>query len=567
MSADRNQPAASREAPVSVSGVMAMTGLHARASKPFWADAWDHVTSKLAARLALVWISIVVALAILAPVIASGHPLVLREFGPSGELLGVSSPLFDNLRPGELFGLVLGLLGLVFFVLPLPLSRQSRLAMIFAATLQGGLTILIASILELNALSRDPWGWLEAMRDPDALGLKLTAGFVFAGPFALLAIVVPIVNPLPRRIVVITLTALLAVVSIGHTWGEPDPVFDYRERERTGEIQAVYTLVPFSPFERQLDRDARNRSEGTSLDETLAKRVVTPLRPLVGPLPPDQLDRVPPELDRLPLDADQIDEFEAAYAEWRAQAESPTRADVQRALERIMGGSGARYWLGTDGQGQDVLAHLIHACRLSISIGLISTGIAVTIGIIIGSLMGYFGGLVDLLLYRLVEIVQGVPVLFLLIIAAGVLPKNVYVMMAIIGCFGWTGDARFIRAEFLKLRKMDFVQSAQAVGLPLRSILFKHMLPNGITPVLVNASFAIAAAILFESALSFLGLGPPDQASWGKLIASAIGEAGVFYHWLAVYPTLAIFLTVLSFVLLGEAFRDAIDPKRKKARV
>jgi peptide/nickel transport system permease protein len=208
---------------------------------------------------------------------------------------------------------------------------------------------------------------------------------------------------------------------------------------------------------------------------------------------------------------------------------------------------------------------MMYACRLSISIGLISTGISVFIGIVVGSLMGYFGGWVDMLLSRVLEIFMGVPVLFLLIVAAAVLPRNTYMMMAIIGFFTWTLTARFIRAEFLKLRNQDFVQAAHSSGLPLSSVLFKHMLPNGVTPVLVQASFAIASAILFESYLSFLGLGPIDQASWGKLLASATGSTGTFIWWLAVFPGMAIFLTVLSYNLLGEAFRDAIDPKLRKA--
>jgi len=141
------------------------------------------------------------------------------------------------------------------------------------------------------------------------------------------------------------------------------------------------------------------------------------------------------------------------------------------------------------------------------------------------------------------------------------------VMMIIIGCVSWTGAARFTRAEFYKLRNQDFVQSARAVGLPLRSILFKHMLPNGVTPVLVDASFAIAAAILIEAILSFLALGPANQASWGALLSNAKSPEGLFVWWLAIFPGLAIFLTVLAYNLIGEAFRDAIDPKLKKARV
>ena len=228
---------------------------------------------------------------------------------------------------------------------------------------------------------------------------------------------------------------------------------------------------------------------------------------------------------------------------------------------------GPGYTLGTDSLGRALLSQLLHACRLSISFGLVSTSIAVVIGVTIGALMGYFGGWVDMALYRLVEVFMAIPLLFLLIVAAAVLPKNTYVMMAIIGCVTWTGSARFIRAEFYKLRGQDFVQSARSVGLPLRSVLFKHMLPNGVTPVLVDASFAIAAAILAEAVLGFLGLVNPNQPSWGKLLSDATNQVGRFMWWLAIFPGLAIFLTVLSYNLIGEALRDAIDPKLKKARV
>ncbi len=223
------------------------------------------------------------------------------------------------------------------------------------------------------------------------------------------------------------------------------------------------------------------------------------------------------------------------------------------------------FFLGTDPIGRDVLAQMLWACRLSISIGLVSTGLSVLIGIIIGALMGYFGGWVDLVLSRVVEIFMAVPVLFLLIVAASALPRNTYVMMTIIGCVTWTGSARFIRAEFLKLRNQDFVQSCRAVGLPLHSVLFRHMLPNGVTPVLVQASFGVAAAIIAEATLSYLGLGPYGQPSWGKLLSLTTGETGVFLWWMAVFPGLAIFLTVLAYNVLGENFRDAIDPKMRKA--
>jgi peptide/nickel transport system permease protein len=241
-------------------------------------------------------------------------------------------------------------------------------------------------------------------------------------------------------------------------------------------------------------------------------------------------------------------------------------ADVDR-LAQFKGTSFGerRVLLGTDALGGDVLSQMLWACRLSISIGLVSTGISVIIGVTMGAIMGYFGGKVDMILFRIVEIFMAVPVLFLLIVAAGVLPRDTYVMMAIIGCFSWTGAARFTRAEFMKLRNQDFVQAAKATGLPLRAILFRHMLPNGVTPVLVDASFAIAAAISIEATLSYLGLGPDGQASWGKLLSSATAATGTFVWWLAVFPGMAIFLSVLSYNMLGEAMRDAIDPKLRKA--
>ncbi|MCC7147247.1 MAG: ABC transporter permease subunit [Phycisphaeraceae bacterium] len=220
--------------------------------------------------------------------------------------------------------------------------------------------------------------------------------------------------------------------------------------------------------------------------------------------------------------------------------------------------------LGTTPNGADLLSNMIHACRIALSIGFISTGIAIVIGILIGGLMGYFSGIVDLLGMRLVEIFSAIPTLLLLLCFVAFFEVNLYVMMAIIGLTGWVGYALFIRAEFLRLRHMDFVQAAVALGLPLRSILWRHMLPNGVTPVLVNASFSVAGAILAESTLSFLGIGLVEEASWGKLLNQALGVGGTFYWWVALYPGLAIFLTVFAYNLVGEAMRDAIDPHTRR---
>ena len=223
------------------------------------------------------------------------------------------------------------------------------------------------------------------------------------------------------------------------------------------------------------------------------------------------------------------------------------------------------HWLGTTEYGEDMLSRMIHACRVALTIGIIATGIEAAIGIFVGGLMGYYAGWVDLLGMRLLEIVEAIPRLILLLIVTVFFGRSLYLMMVVIGLVSWTGDARFIRAEFLRLRKLDFVQAAVAAGLNRGSIIFRHMLPNGVSPVLVHASFGIAGAILLESVLSFLGLGlGPDDPSWGQLLEQARKGGTGFNWWIATFPGLAIFLTVFSYVLIGESMRDALDPKLKK---
>jgi peptide/nickel transport system permease protein len=275
---------------------------------------------------------------------------------------------------------------------------------------------------------------------------------------------------------------------------------------------------------------------------------------------------------------DQYREMDAAgEIEWAIHAPirfSPTdRLRDQRDTRRRP--PNREHLLGTDINSADVASAMIHASRIALAVGLIATSIALFIGIVIGGLMGYFGRWVDLLGFRLVEIFAAIPVLYLLLTFAAFFPGNpeilpgvevprIYLMMVIIGVTGWVGYARFVRAEFFKLRKQDFVQAARACGLPLRSIMFKHMLPNGVAPVLVEASFGVAAAILFEAFLSFLGLGLVDEPSWGQLLSQAIGVGGGFYWWIATFPGLAIFLTVFALNLVGESMRDAIDPHTKR---
>jgi len=221
------------------------------------------------------------------------------------------------------------------------------------------------------------------------------------------------------------------------------------------------------------------------------------------------------------------------------------------------------HWLGTDDQGADLAARLIHASRIALSIGLIATGVALAIGVVVGATMGYFAGWVDLIGMRLVEIFEAIPTLFLLLTFVAFFERSLPLMMVIIGLTSWPGYARYTRAEFLRLRRIEFVQGAIAAGLPLTSILFRHMLPNAVAPLAVAAAFGVASAILAESTLSFLGLGLVDEPSWGQALNQAV-KAAAFNWWLALFPGLAILLTVLAYNLLGEALRDALDPRYRE---
>lgn len=224
-----------------------------------------------------------------------------------------------------------------------------------------------------------------------------------------------------------------------------------------------------------------------------------------------------------------------------------------------------QHLLGTDDVGADVLCRLIHGSRISLSVGFVAVGISSAIGIIVGAILGYCGGKVDFIGMRIIEIVMAIPVLFLIVTIAAFFPRSLLNIMIIIGLTSWTGTARFVRAEFLKLRKQDFVQAAVSLGLPLRSILFKHMLPNAIAPVLVNATFGISAAIFIEAALSFLGFGVvPPTPSWGQMLSLGLSSTGRFLWWLTLFPGLAIFLTVMAYNFVGEGLRDAIDPRLRQ---
>jgi peptide/nickel transport system permease protein len=235
----------------------------------------------------------------------------------------------------------------------------------------------------------------------------------------------------------------------------------------------------------------------------------------------------------------------------------PRRADLS---EESFSPPTSRHWLGTDQLGRDVASGMVHGARISLTIGLVVTAIQLTVGILLGGLAGYYGGWVDLALSRLFELMLAIPTFFLILTVAAVLPPSIYNVMAILGLTGWVGVARFIRSEFFKLRGLDFVVAARALGVPNGAVMFRHILPNALAPVLVTASFSVASAILAESALSFLGIGvPADLVTWGSILA--VSEQNTFAWWLAVFPGLAIFITVTAYNLLGDGLRDALDPR------
>lgn len=222
----------------------------------------------------------------------------------------------------------------------------------------------------------------------------------------------------------------------------------------------------------------------------------------------------------------------------------------------------ATHWLGVDQSTRDVAVRLLYGTRISLTIGVIAVGIYVFIGILLGATAGYFGGRVDLAIQRLIEITMSVPTFFVILtLLAFVEERSIFHVMLVIGAVGWTGVARLVRGEFLRLRKLEFVTAAQALGFPAHRIIFQQILPNALGPVLVAAAFGVARAILVESTLSFLGLGDVTAPSWGQTIQEGY-STGAWHLILA--PGFAIFVTVSVLNLVGEGLRDALDPRLRQ---
>ncbi len=238
-------------------------------------------------------------------------------------------------------------------------------------------------------------------------------------------------------------------------------------------------------------------------------------------------------------------------------SQKPDRIDVLRILQA----PSAAHPLGTDDLGRDVLARMIYGARVSLKVGFVAVGIYTAIGLLVGLFAGYYGGWIDAVLMRIVDIMLCFPTFFLILAVITFLSPSIYTIMIVIGVTGWMGVSRLVRAEVLSLKERDFVAAARAQGAGDARIIFRHILPNALAPVLVAATLGVAGAILVESSLSFLGIGvQPPTPSWGNILTA--GKDNIeFAWWLSVYPGLAIFFTVLGYNLLGEGIRDAVDPR------
>ena len=240
--------------------------------------------------------------------------------------------------------------------------------------------------------------------------------------------------------------------------------------------------------------------------------------------------------------------------------QNPIAIDLANLLQR----PSAEHWLGTDIQGRDIWSRLVYGARVSLTVGLISQGIALFLGVTLGLVAGFYGKWVDEIVMRLADVTLAFPTLLLLIAMVAALQPSEGVVFATIGIVGWAGMARIVRGQVLVVRQLEYIQAIRALGAGDLRIMTQHVLPNVIAPVVIAATLGVAGAIMAEAALSFLGLGvPPPAPSWGSMIADGRDlEQLRRAPWTSVFPGIAIGAAVLGFNLLGDALRDALDPRQ-----
>lgn len=248
----------------------------------------------------------------------------------------------------------------------------------------------------------------------------------------------------------------------------------------------------------------------------------------------------------------------AAFAPWLAPFD-PQLIDTWNILQP----PSWAHPFGTDSLGRDCLSRMIYGARISLLVGIVAVGIATLVGSVLGALAGFYGGWLDMLLMRFVDVMLCFPTIFLIMAVIAFLEPSIWNIMIVIGLTGWMGVARLVRAEFLSLKTRDFVLAARIIGASDLRIIFSHILPNAAAPVLVSATLGIGSAILVESALSFLGIGvQPPTPSWGNMLTEGKDNLEIAW-WLSFFPGMAILITVLGYNLLGEGLRDSLDARQQ----